>query len=98
MSWLYSKDVMAAKSRDGPGTEGHRKPLSYAAYLLRLWQATSGGTAPWRASLQDPHTGQRVGFACLADLFAFLEDQTRLPGPGLERPDEDGSQPPAAPD
>ena len=75
-----------------------RKPLGYAAYLLRLWQETSGDTARWRASLQDPHTGERVGFACLVDLFEFLEDQTRSPAPGPKRSDGEGRQPPAIPD
>ena len=45
----------------------------YMAYLLRLWQADEGENAPWRASLQSPQSGERRGFADLAELFAFLE-------------------------
>lgn len=45
----------------------------YISYLLRLWQVKSGGQAIWRASLQDPPTGHRWGFATLADCFDFLE-------------------------
>jgi hypothetical protein len=45
----------------------------YVAYLLRLWQAEEGETAPWRASLESPQSGERWGFAGLAELFAFLE-------------------------
>ena len=50
---------------------------NYFAYLRRLWRE-SGGDLPrdespqWRASLQDPHSGERVGFASLEDLFGFL--------------------------
>ena len=45
----------------------------YLAYLLRLWQVEEGENAPWRASLESPQTGERRGFAGLAELFAFLE-------------------------
>ena len=47
----------------------------YRAYLLRLWQVSSGESIVWRASLDDPSTGERKGFADLASLFAFLRDQ-----------------------
>lgn len=30
----------------------------------------------WRASLENPHTGERQGFANLTDLFIFLEEET----------------------
>ena len=51
---------------------------NYTAYLVRLWQDSQQG--PWRASAQSVHTGERVLFASLAELFAFLEGQT-LDGP-----------------
>jgi hypothetical protein len=41
-----------------------------------LWLATEQGRLVWRASLENPHTGERLGFATLERLFAFLEDQT----------------------
>ncbi len=48
----------------------------YRAYLLRCW-AEHGPAAPapavWRYSLEDPHTGERRGFADLAALLAFLD-------------------------
>jgi hypothetical protein len=53
-----------------------REERAYAAYLLRLWRERSDEPAPWRASLQDPHSGARLGFACLADLFSFLQRET----------------------
>ncbi len=54
------------------------KPRRYLSYLLRLWQASSGGgELVWRASLEDPHTGERRGFAGLAELLAYLEEDMR---------------------
>ena len=52
------------------------KPPTYIAYLLRLWQVESRIKPIWHASLEDPHTGERRGFADLKGLFAFLEGQT----------------------
>jgi hypothetical protein len=75
----------------------------YLSYLLRLWQE-SGGNLPrgdpplWRASLERPQSEERLGFASLADLFAFLERETRASSPGLERSDEGECQPPAIPE
>ena len=51
-----------------------KKSLNYYSYLLRLWR--EGDTAPWRASLEDPHTGQRRNFARLQDLFEVIEEET----------------------
>jgi hypothetical protein len=50
----------------------------YFAYLLRLWRETGGGTTRWRASLQDPHSGEKFGFAHLDELVAFLRERTGL--------------------
>jgi hypothetical protein len=48
----------------------------YRAYLLRLWRVTAGGQITWRASLESPDTGERLGFANLAALCAFLQGET----------------------
>ena len=53
----------------------------YHAGLLRLWR--EGGS--WRASLQDAESGERIGFADLDHLFAYLR---RLTG---DTPDEGGT-------
>jgi hypothetical protein len=76
----------------------------YLSYLLRLWQ--EGGSPPgnplgdplgepplWRASLEGPQSGERLGFASLVELFAYLERETGSRPPGLERQDEGGGQP-----
>ncbi len=53
----------------------------YFSYLLRVWLAEEGSQPQWRASLEDPHTGERSGFASLEDLFRYLKKQIQ---PGAE--------------
>lgn len=56
-----------------PGT-GH-----YRSYLLRVWSTGAEEGEPlWHASLESPQTGERLGFASLDRLFAFLSDQTAM--------------------
>ena len=67
----------------------------YLAYLLRLWQESAddppGGDRPlWRASLQSPQSDELMGFASLADLFAFLGKETGTSSRGAERSEEEG--------
>ena len=50
--------------------------LEYLSYLLRLWPEGGEEEAVWRASLESPHTGERVGFASLEELFDYLRQQT----------------------
>jgi hypothetical protein len=52
------------------------KPTCYRSYLLSFWEER--GRDPdtpvvWRFSLEDPHTGQRRGFAGLEERVAALE-------------------------
>jgi len=42
------------------------------SYLLRLWCVDQSKAADWRASLEIPETGERIGFASLEQLFAYL--------------------------
>ena len=46
----------------------------YHAGLLRLWR--EGAEGAWRASLQPIGDGQRIGFADLEQLFAYLQQLT----------------------
>jgi hypothetical protein len=64
----------------------------YLSYMLRLWLAFSEEGASWRASLEDPETGKRTGFAGLGDLFGYLKQQT------LRDPLLGGDAAPAVPD
>ena len=45
-------------------------PADYHAGLMRLWRDGPGG--PWHASLQDAEGGERIGFADLERLLAYL--------------------------
>lgn len=45
----------------------------YYSFLLRLWQDDE--SSPWRIQLEDPHTGERRGFATLAQAVEFLTRQ-----------------------
>jgi hypothetical protein len=51
-------------------------PAPYFSYLLRLWLAGDGDPPQWRASLENPRTGEQRGFADLQSLHAFLREQT----------------------
>ena len=48
----------------------------YLAFLLRLWQARSETGPTWRVSLESAHSGERLGFASLEELFGFLRRRT----------------------
>ena len=59
------------------------KPTDYS-FILRLWQIQGeevlGAHAEkwlWRASLDDPQTGDRVGFTNLETLFDYIREKTR---------------------
>ncbi len=47
----------------------------YLAYLLRLWQTGDSQSPAWRVSLEDPRSGQRLGFVDLESAFVFLKEQ-----------------------
>ena len=59
-----------------------RGPPEYLSFLLRLWQVDGDdkqagtGATIWRASIENPLTGERRGFASLDALFDFLRQQT----------------------
>jgi hypothetical protein len=55
----------------------HPKGIAYHSYLLRFWRVDQCWTCDWRASLEDPRTGERIGFANLEDLFVFLMEQAK---------------------
>ena len=51
-------------------------PPDYYAYLIRLWR--TGLEGPWRASLEDAKTGDRIGFSGLSEACAYLLAKTQL--------------------
>jgi hypothetical protein len=46
------------------------RPVEYFSYLLRMWR--TGEHSAWRASLEDPQTGERRGFGSLEALLSYL--------------------------
>jgi hypothetical protein len=48
----------------------------HLSFLLRLWRVEAKPAAVWRASLEDPKTGRRKGFANPNALMQFLRSLT----------------------
>jgi hypothetical protein len=56
-----------------------KQQAGYLSYLLRLWRVSdqqgpeaSSERVAWRASLEDPRTGELHKFASLEEVFDFL--------------------------
>lgn len=72
MSWYRER---ICSNEKGPARVSNIEQR-YVAYLLRLWQVNTTESTVWRASLEDPHTGEQKGFADLESLLSFLKKQT----------------------
>jgi hypothetical protein len=69
------------------------KPPRHRVFVLRYWEVRSQRPEPqavWRFSLEDPRTGQRHGFATLAELVTFLGQEVE---PGRQLAVEVGERP-----
>ncbi len=60
----------------GHGMKEEPSP-DYFAYLVRFWR--SGPDRPWRASVEDPRTGEQWGFGSLETLVVFLRRRMSQP-------------------
>jgi hypothetical protein len=63
-------------------------PLHYQIFLFCLWEEPANapaGCSVWRFSLENPHTGQRIGFQNLAALMHYLQQQTAFAPPQPSR-------------
>ncbi len=58
----------------------------YLSYILRLWREVKPGSN-WLSSLQNPITGERMGFADMDELFEFLRKKTSQGD--ISQPDKD---------
>jgi len=47
--------------------------VDYLAYLLRFWREEEA--VSWRATIEDPHTGEKRSFAAPEDVWDFLQNQ-----------------------
>jgi hypothetical protein len=56
----------------------------YLSYLLRVWRVEVKERTIWRASLECPHTGERLGFAGLEALCRHLRAETQQEGGGAK--------------
>ena len=57
----------------------------HRSFLLRLWCSEAPGDSEWRASLEIPETGKRIGFANLEQLFVYLMDLTECQAATLKQ-------------
>jgi len=48
----------------------------YFSYLLRIWLVGSQVPPTWRASLENTHTGERLGFVSLEAMYQYLDQKT----------------------
>jgi hypothetical protein len=48
------------------------KEMGYRSFLLRLWYFKQNGELAWRASLENPRTGQQLFFSTEEALDEFL--------------------------
>lgn len=51
-----------------------KHPESYHAFLVRIWK--DGLDEHWRVTLDDPHSGQQVGFSDIAEFVAYIRRLT----------------------
>ena len=59
----------------------------YLAYLLRLWHIKGAGELGWRASLEDPHSGEMLGFPNVEALIDYLRElvgNLQVEGEGIQ--------------
>lgn len=57
-----------------PGKPSSAERPRHITFLLRLWCVDETGRSNWRAALEMPETGQRLGFATLEQLIVYLFD------------------------
>lgn len=56
-------------------TEEHKPAVEakgYRSFLMRLWQVEVEKKTVWRFSLEDSVSGQKVGFANIAEMMSYL--------------------------
>jgi hypothetical protein len=61
---------------DTPPSQPERAKPTYASYLLRLWRQSEASL--WLASLESTLTRERLMFASMEELIAFLKAETDI--------------------
>ena len=77
-----------AQSRHRRDNRVKQRERRYLSFLLRLWQTQDGTRSIWRASLEDPRSGECRGFADLEQLCVFLKQEIITDGGSGGRPAE----------
>ena len=65
--------------------------MHYHSFILTLWQegeAVANARPVWRYSLENPHTGERIGFRNAAELGRFLDHWVALLPPDRSAVDD----------
>lgn len=55
--------------------------MHYHSFILTLWRESEGmlnAPSVWRYALENPHTGERIGFRNVAELTRFLNQWAAL--------------------
>lgn len=47
----------------------------YKSFMLRIWRVKRADATGWRASLESPLTGERIGFGSLDALVEYLRQE-----------------------
>ena len=63
------------------------KEMGYRSFLLRLWYFKQNGELAWRASLENPRTGQKHVFTSLETMHEFLRNLGEILVSELEEKD-----------
>jgi hypothetical protein len=74
-----AEDMQATLEADFDPQQTQMSQQRYVAYLLRLWLSDNADQPVWRGSLENPHTGNRIGFSDAQSLLAHLRRQTEIP-------------------
>ena len=79
-TFICIMNLSMTPSSDPEKSPLHINPPGYRSYLLRFWEERGEQTEVtlWRFSLEDPLTTQRLGFADLDSLTAWLRTEIHL--------------------
>ena len=47
---------------------------NYFAWMLRIWQPGESDDQDWRASLEDPHNREQLGFDSIEALYGYFQN------------------------
>lgn len=72
----YTREGNILMSQVVRASDGLAKTGQRQSFVLRLWCSNGAEATCWQASLENPQTGERIGFTNLEHLFAYLMQLT----------------------